>query len=123
MAKKRWTRAQLRAAHLRLIDTEAESEKWGEDRIFMTQSCRWLDRAARLYGIRRVEAALRKWDGDDDFHTGRAWVEYWRRWRARRDLHLIPWAVLSEGYAPMIVGERLATMRQAAAEGPRAVAA
>ncbi len=110
---KRLSKAEFTARFSAPIDTDVYADKWGEEARVVAESCRWLDRAARLYGMRRIVALLRCLERPD----GELWVSYWRRWRARNDRQIIPFGVICEPYAAQ---DRLApglvfAARQAAA--------
>ncbi len=94
MAKK-LTDAEFRARMAAPVDVDVYADKWGEEAREVAESCRFLEKAARLYGRRRVLAALRTGLEEPEASI---WAEYWKRWRAREDRHIIPWAVLSEPY-------------------------
>ena len=119
--KKNMTKAQVKAFMVELVDTKAE----GHGSRDVAQSCRWLEKAASLYGRRRVEALLRSQDRDGGFGEGALWVEYWRRWRAHRDRHLIPRVLVTD---PFFVPDQIAqhlvfAPRVEQVEGPQVVAA
>jgi hypothetical protein len=80
----------------RLIDTRKEPG-WRTEAAQARRTCRWLDKAAALYGARRVERLLLKW-GED----GAIVVVYWRRWRARDRAHVVPFGVISEPSFPQV---------------------
>ena len=90
----------------------------------MTRSCRWLEKAARLYGRRRVESALRSCEWSPGEGEAEAWIEYWRRWRANSRRHVIPYLVASEPeFLPDQLPAALVFAPRVQVERPQAVAA
>lgn len=99
MAKRLRTDADMRALALGPVNVEVFEDKWASEFEEVQEGCRWLDRAARLYGRRRVERALRALDELPYEADGQAWVEYWRRWRVRDRRMVVPYGLLIEPYS------------------------
>jgi hypothetical protein len=91
---KRLTKAQRLALWAEPIDTRIEK---GRDWKEVAEACRWLDRAATLYGRRRVEALFRR---ALDPEEASIWAGYLKRWRAREERHVVPRLVLMDPYGP-----------------------
>ena len=99
MAKKKTktkTKAEIR--RLLLAPVDLEKENWSDALHEVVEVCRWFEKAARLYGRRCVVGAMRTWARGDYFDevSVDAWLDYLRRWRARQDVHVIPYTVASD---------------------------
>ena len=126
MAKKAKRMSDAEVRRLLLAPVDLEKENWSTAGREVGRVCRWLEKAARLYGRRRVVGAMRTWARGDRFDTVsvEAWVDYWRRWRAHEE-QAIPYTVASE---PWYVADNMMHLlvfapRVEQVEGPRAVAA
>ena len=125
MAKgKNLTKAEIRRLLLRPIDTRKEHTDAVGD---VAGACRWFEKAIRLYGRRRVVAAMKTWARGDYFEelAVGAWLKYLGRWRAPQDKHMIPYVIASE---PWSVADNMMHLlvfapRAEQVEGPQAVAA
>lgn len=123
MAKrKKKTKAEIRKLLLAPIDVRKDHV---EEAPHIAEACRLIEKAMRLYGRRRVVAAMRRHAAEDymDGLEVDAWLEFLDR--RPQDRHVVPWTIVGQPYYLFdnIVQYLVFAPRVEQAEGPRAVTA